>query len=75
MQDGLEISIRCQFDLKIDVTDLELRREVGTRNGLLVTALSSWRDSGEKLTTKGDFGKNLQQALSTGCRRQDRSLK
>lgn len=34
MQDGLEISIRCQFDLKIDVTDLESRREVGTRNGL-----------------------------------------
>lgn len=35
MQDGLEISIRYQFDIQTDLTDLEFRREVRTRNGSL----------------------------------------
>lgn len=46
-QDSLDISIRCQVDLKLDVIDLGLRRKMVFR--------SSWRDCREKLTTKGIF--------------------
>lgn len=46
-QHSLDISIRCQVDLKLDIIDLGLRRKMVFR--------SSWRDYREKLTTKGTW--------------------
>lgn len=58
MQEGLEICIRSQFGLKIDITALELRREVRTRNGTLGHCLLLLEGLWRKVNNKGDFGKN-----------------
>lgn len=51
LQDSLDISTRCQADLKLDIIDLGLRRKMVFR---------SWEGLQRKVNYKGDFAKSLQ---------------
>lgn len=75
LQDVLEIDIRHLCDLKIDITEPVFRREVRSRNGSF-RSLPTPSPGGtvESANYAEDSGKNLQQGLSAGGRRQEGSL-